>query len=130
MWIQHGDYKSNKTKLIVIIDPNNPTGIFIDELNIRRVLDIDVPSCLDEAYLDYTSEVPSLVPLIKEYKNAFVSHTLSKAYGLAGVRFGYVLSQPAIIKAFERLALPWHISVMSLAAAEAMLDDKEGLQEK
>ncbi len=121
---------TNKTKLIVVINPNNPTGIFIPEKDIRRILDLGIPTCLDEAYLDYTPEAPSLVPLVKEYENAFVSHTMSKAYGLAGVRFGYVLSQPTIVKALEKMALPWHISVMSLAAANAMLDDKESLKKK
>ncbi len=121
---------TDKTKLIVIINPNNPTGIFIDIKDIKRILDTGLPVCLDEAYLDYTPDAASLVPLVKEYENAFVSHTMSKAYGLAGVRFGYVLAQPTIIQAFERMALPWHISVMSLAAAEAMLDDKESLREK
>jgi len=119
-----------KTKLIVVINPNNPTGIFIPEKDIRRILNLGIPTCLDEAYLDYTPEAPSLVPLVKEYENAFVSHTMSKAYGLAGVRFGYVLSQPTIVKALEKMALPWHISVMSLAAANAMLDDKESLKKK
>jgi len=121
---------TDKTKLIVIINPNNPTGIFLDIKDIKRILDTGIPTCLDEAYLEYTPDAPTLVPLVKEYKNAFVSHTMSKAYGLAGVRFGYVLSQPSIVQAFERMALPWHISVMSLAAAEAALDDKESLMEK
>jgi histidinol-phosphate aminotransferase len=121
---------TDKTKLIVIINPASPTGMFIDPKDIRRVLDTGIPTCLDEAYLEYTPEAQSLVPLVKEYENAFVSHTMSKANGLAGMRFGYVLAQPAIIKALEKLALPWHISVMALAGAEAMLDDKESLREK
>ncbi len=121
---------TDKTKLIVIINPNNPTGIFLEHDQIRRILDTGIPTCLDEAYLEYTPEAPNLIQMVHDYENAFISHTMSKAYGLAGVRFGYVLSQPKIVEAFDRMALPWHISVMSLAGAEAMFDDKESLNMK
>lgn len=119
-----------KTKLIVVVNPNNPTGLFIDEKDLCRLLDTGIPTCIDEAYIDYHPEVPSQAPKVKEYPNAFISHTLSKAYGLAGMRFGYMLGREDIVAAFERVGLPWNLSLMSLAAAEAMLDDKESLNKK
>jgi len=121
---------TDRTRLILVVTPNNPTGVFVDLKDIRRILDTGIPTCLDEAYIDFTPGATSLVPLVKEYENAFVTHTMSKAYGLAGMRFGYVLAQPTLIQAFERMALPWRISVMALAGAEAMLDDAASLKEK
>jgi hypothetical protein len=55
-------------------------------------------------YIDYTPGAESLVPLTREYENAFVAHTMSKAYGLAGMRFGYVIAQPPG-KRLQRIAL-------------------------
>ena len=116
-----------KTKLIVVVNPNNPTGIFIEESELRRLLDTGIPTCIDEAYLAYHPEVPSMVPLVKEYPNAFTSHTLSKAHGIAGMRFGYMIGNEDIVEAFERVSLPWNLSLMNLAAAEAVMEDTEHL---
>ncbi len=116
-----------KTRLIVVVTPNNPTGIFIEESELRRLLDTGIPTCIDEAYLAYHPEVPSLVSLVKEYPNAFTSHTLSKAHGIAGMRFGYMIANEDIVEAFERVSLPWNLSLMNLAAGEAMLEDTEHL---
>lgn len=119
-----------KTKLIVVVNPNNPTGLFVDDADLHRLLKTGIPTCIDEAYLAYHPEVASKAPLIKEYPNAFISHTFSKAHGLAGMRFGYMLAPEDIVQAFDRVSLPWNLSLMSLAAAEAMLDDTEGLRKK
>ena len=117
-----------KTKLIVIVNPNNPTGIFIEESDLRRILDTGIPTCIDEAYLAYHPEVPSQVKLVKEYPNAFTSHTLSKAHGIAGMRFGYMIANEDIVKAFEQVSLPWNLSLMNLAAGEAILEDTEHVE--
>ena len=119
-----------KTKLIVIVNPNNPTGIFIEESDLRRFLDTGIPTCIDEAYLAYHPEVPSMVPLVKEYPNAFTSHTLSKAHGIAGMRFGYMIANEDIVEAFEQVGLPWNLSLMNLAAGEAALEDTDHLARK
>ncbi len=119
-----------RTKLIVIVTPNNPTGIFIEESDLRRLLDTGIPTCIDEAYLAYHPEVPSQVPLVKEYPNAFTSHTLSKAHGIAGMRFGYMIANEDIVEAFEQVSLPWNLSLMNLAAGEAALEDTDHLARK
>jgi histidinol-phosphate aminotransferase len=70
------------------------------------------------------------VPLIEKYPHVFCSHTMSKAYGLAGVRFGYVVAVPELIEAFNRMFLPWNVSLMAMAAAEAILDNPQEVKEK
>ncbi len=82
---------TSKTKLILIISPNNPTGVFIDDADLIRFCETGIPLCLDEAYLDYHPEVSSQASLIKKYPHVFLSHTFSKAYGFAGIRFGYLV---------------------------------------
>jgi histidinol-phosphate aminotransferase len=121
---------NEKTKLMLIINPNNPTGIFIDDADLTKFCELGIPLCVDEAYLDYHPQVAAKVELIEKYPHVFLSHTLSKAYGLAGVRLGYVVAVPELVEAFNRMYLPWNISLMAMAAAEAILDNPEEVKEK
>jgi histidinol-phosphate aminotransferase len=121
---------NEKTKLMLIINPNNPTGIFIDDEDLIEFCELGIPLCIDEAYLDYHPQVAAKVDLIDKYPHVFLSHTLSKAYGLAGVRLGYVVGVPEVVEAFRRMYLPWNVSLMAMAAAEAILDNPEEVKEK
>ena len=121
---------NEKTKLILIINPNNPTGIFIDDEDLIRFCELGIPLCVDEAYLDYHPQVAAKIDLVEKYPHVFLSHTLSKAYGLAGIRFGYVVAHPDLVEAFNRMYLPWNVSLMAMAAAEAILDNPGEVQEK
>ncbi len=119
-----------KTKLMVLCNPNNPTGGFIPDEDIKRLLEAGIPTLFDEAYLDYHRDHESKDYMIEEYPNMVVSHTFSKAYGMAGIRFGYALADEKIIQAFRKIQIPWTASLLSIAAAEAALDDMEELQKK
>jgi len=121
---------NEKTKLILIINPNNPTGVFIDDADLDRFCETGIPLCVDEAYRDYHPEFSTKAPLIKKYPQVFLSVTLSKAHGFAGIRFGYVLGTEEMIKAFNTMFLPWNVNLMSAAAAEAILDNPEEIQAK
>jgi histidinol-phosphate aminotransferase len=116
---------TDKTKLILIINPNNPTGIFIDDADLTKFCELGIPLCIDEAYLDYHPDVEAKVDFVKKYPNVFLSHTFSKAFGLAGVRFGYIVAHPTVVDAFNLMYLPWNLSLMAMAAAEAILDTGE-----
>ena len=116
---------NEKTKLILIINPNNPTGIFIDDADLTRFAELGIPMCIDEAYLDYHPDVEAKVDFVKKYPHVFLSHTFSKAFGLAGIRFGYVVAHPKLVDAFNLMYLPWNLSLMAIAAAEAVLDTGE-----
>ena len=121
---------NEKTKLILIINPNNPTGIFIDDADLERFCKTGIPLCIDEAYRDYHPEFSSKATLIKKYPQAFLSVTLSKAHGFAGIRFGYLLGTEEMVNAFNTMFLPWNVNLMSMAAAEAILDNPEEIEEK
>ena len=124
------DAINDRTKLILIINPNNPTGVFIEDDDLERFCETGVPICVDEAYLDYNTDRPSKADLIKKYPQVFLSVTFSKAYGFAGVRFGFVLGTEEMIAAFNRMFLPWNVSLMSAAAAEAIIDNPDEVKEK
>lgn len=118
----------DRTKLIVVVTPNNPTGSFFPHADLEKLLEKGIPTCIDEAYLEFHPDVPNEAGLIAKFPNAFVSHTLSKAYGLAGIRFGYLLGRPEMVQVFEKLSLPWNISFPTLHAVEAAFDDTETLE--
>ena len=121
---------NDRTKLMLIINPNNPTGVFIDDADLIRFCETGVPMCVDEAYLDYNPDTPSKASLIEKYPHVFLSVTFSKAYGFAGIRFGFVLGSEEMIAAFNRMFLPWNVSLMSAAAAEAIIDNPDEVKSK
>ncbi len=119
-----------RTKVIVICTPNNPTGDFISDRDLGRIVELGIPTLVDEAYLEYHPEHESKAPLIHKYNHVMVAHTFSKAYGLAGIRFGYVLADAKLIQYFRKIQIPWNTSLLSMAAAEAALDEEEELKRK
>ena len=121
---------NEKTKLILIINPNNPTGVFIDDADLERFCQTGIPLCVDEAYRDYHPKFSTKAPLIKKYPQVFLSVTLSKAHGFAGIRFGFVLGTEEMVNAFNIMFLPWNVSLMSAAAADAILDNPEEVKAK
>ncbi len=121
---------NERTKLMLIINPNNPTGVFIEDEDLIRFCETGVPLCVDEAYLDYNPDRPSKAALIEKYPHVFLSVTFSKAYGFAGIRFGFVLGSEEMIAAFNRMFLPWNVSRMSAAAAEAIIDNPNEVKAK
>jgi histidinol-phosphate aminotransferase len=78
---------------------------------------------IDEAYYDLGESQASLAHLLVEFPNAMLLRTFSKGFGLAGMRVGYVLAHPAVIRLLSRVKIPWNISSITIAAATAAIDD-------
>lgn len=119
-----------KTKLIFVCTPNNPTGNQIRETDLRLILKEGIPTVIDEAYFELEERPRSLAFLIREYPNAIINRTMSKAFGLAGLRVGYCFANEKLISYFNRTKFPWNVSLLALAAALAALDDKEDQKRK
>ncbi len=119
-----------KTKIIILANPNNPTGNLIEDSVYDRLVKNDLILICDEAYIEYSGLENSKLHLVKQYPNMVISRTLSKAYGLAGIRFGYMLGQPQTIEIISRIIMSWNISVTSAFGAYAALNDQQGLKEK
>lgn len=123
---------SSETKLVFLCNPNNPTGKLLPA---QRVLDfcetVSKKTIVfsDEAYYDYITEpnYPSMVELVKKGQNVVVSRTLSKVYGLAGIRLGYLIAKPDLAtKLRDRVVA--NTSIMAIEAGKAALLDKEFYQ--
>jgi histidinol-phosphate aminotransferase len=121
------------TRLIFIANPNNPTGTFIPAAEIEAFLKIVPPQVvvvLDEAYNEFLA--PELqyesIAWVRQYPNLLVSRTLSKAYGLAGLRIGFGIAQPSITDLLNRIRQPFNVNSLAQAAAVAALNDSAFLQ--
>ena len=115
-------------KMVFLCSPNNPTGETLSEDSVRSVLEeTDAIVFLDEAYIEFAGK--SLVGLVREYQNLVVGRTLSKAFGLAGMRLGYAIAPPWIAEQYRRVAPMFSISSPSLAAGTAALADLEWMKE-
>lgn len=116
------------THVIWIANPNNPTGTFLPWAEIEVFLN-EVPRhvlvVLDEAYGEYLPPEDrfATVSWLSRFSNLLIVRTFSKAYGLAGVRVGYGLAQPAVIDLLNRVRHPFNVNLAALAAAEAALED-------
>ena len=125
---------TDKTKLIFVANPNNPTGSFLTGAQIEAFL-AKVPEhivvVLDEAYNEYLKpdQQYDAIAMARHYPNLIVSRSFSKAYGLAGLRLGYAVSQAAITDLMNRIRQPFNVNSLAQAAAIAALQDLEFLAE-
>ena len=119
-----------KTKLLIVAHPNNPSGNFMDDKDILRLADTGIPFIIDEAYIEYAGLQKTKTPLIKKYPNVIITRTLSKAYGLAGLRFGYLMTNKDVATRISATLIPWNVGTIIMWAALAALEDKEGLEQR
>ena len=121
---------SERTGVIWIANPNNPTGNWLRATELRSFIQA-VPSevivVVDEAYIEYVEEdnYPDASNWLHDFPNLIVTRTFSKAYGLASLRVGYGLSHPDVADLLNRVRQPFNVNSMALAAAEAALEDTD-----
>ncbi|MDK4322554.1 histidinol-phosphate transaminase [Corynebacterium pseudodiphtheriticum] len=121
------DAITERTRLIFVCNPNNPTGTTITDQEFREFMDrvpADVVVALDEAYVEYNTadNTPLATEAVQQYPNVIGLRTFSKAYGLAGVRVGYAFGNPDIIATLGKVAIPFGVSAVAQAAALAALE--------
>lgn len=127
------DCINEKTKLLWLCNPNNPTGTIFKKQDLDRIL-CRIPEnvfiILDEAYIEYVTDkdYPDSLKLLDEYPNIIILRTFSKAYGLAGLRCGYGIAHENIVKYFNTVAGPFDVNLFAQKAAVAALKDKEYLK--
>jgi histidinol-phosphate aminotransferase len=113
-----------QTKLLFICSPNNPSGNTVDRKAIERLLnDFKGVVVIDEAYIDFSNEV-SWTAYLNMYPNLIVTQTLSKAYGLAGIRLGICFASKAIIAVLNKIKPPYNINSLTQDAAIKALENK------
>ncbi|MFH9858687.1 histidinol-phosphate transaminase [Streptomyces sp. NPDC017202] len=126
------DAITERTRLIFVCNPNNPTGTVVRRAELERFLDrvpSDVLVVLDEAYREFVrdAEVPDGVVLYRERPNVCVLRTFSKAYGLAGLRVGFAIAHEPVAAALRKTAVPFGVSQIAQEAAIASLQAEDEL---
>lgn len=119
---------SPKTKIIIVANPNSPTGNIIPQRDILELVDTGLPLLVDEAYYEFCGE--TVVPLVKKCKNLMVLRTFSKWAGLAGLRLGYGILPTQIADFLMKIKMPYNVNVAALVAAEATLNDASYAMDK
>lgn len=119
---------SESVKLIVVCNPNNPTGTLVSIDDIKKIAQkaSNAIILVDEAYFEF-SEVTA-VPLIKKYPNIIVTRTLSKAFGLSSLRIGYIVASKTYINELLKIRGPYDVNMIAYTAALAVLDDLQGIK--
>lgn len=113
----------SKTRLMFICSPNNPTGNSFPVEQIEDILErFGGVVVLDEAYIDFSVR-PSLTSLVNRYPNLIVLQTLSKAWGMAGLRIGLAVAAPAVISLMSKVKYPYNINVVAQKMALMKLDE-------
>ena len=124
---------TERTKLIFVCNPNNPTGTTVTDAEFAAFMDAvpaDVLVALDEAYFEYNqaADTPVATEVINRYPNVVGLRTFSKAYGLAGARIGYAFGPQAVIEALNKVAVPFSVSSVAQVAALASLAASDELR--
>lgn len=114
---------NNKTKIIFVDSPGNPTSVITSLSDIRKLLEKQVIVIVDEAYYEYCGE--TVLPLIEKYPNLVVLRTLSKWAGLAGLRIGYAVANPQIIDLILKVKPPYNVNSAAQELASYVLENKE-----
>ena len=130
---------TDRTRLILVCTPNNPTGPAVTERQIRAFLEkvpADIPVVIDEAYFEFcaASTVPESeeaplngMDIYRDYENVIILRTFSKAQGLAGLRVGYSISHPQITRHLRVAATPFAVSALAERAAVASIEHQEAV---
>jgi histidinol-phosphate aminotransferase len=123
---------TSNTRLVFVCNPNNPTGTVVHSGDLEKFLDLVPPDCLvvlDEAYREYVRDpdVPDGLALYRDRPNIAVLRTFSKAYGLAGLRVGFMVAQQAVAEAVRKTMLPFTVNSIAQAAAVASLAAEDEL---
>lgn len=115
--------------VVFIANPNNPTGTYCERGALTRFIESvskKVIIVVDEAYFEYVEkdDYPDTLKLLDDHPNLVITRTLSKAYGLAGLRVGYAISRPEVADLLNRIRQPFNVNSLALCAAEVALSDQ------
>lgn len=117
-----------KTKLIFLPNPNSPSGTRISKAELQALVSqLKCPIVIDEAYVDFATE--DSIDLVREFSHVIITRTLSKSYALAGLRFGFAIAHPEVVRMLKKVKDSYNCDSLSIAAATAAIDDQAWLAE-
>jgi histidinol-phosphate aminotransferase len=125
--------KNSEVKMVFIANPNNPTGTYVTEKELRdflngmsKIRDGSIPVVIDSAYMEFVTAKDLIDPLKlrEEFPSVVVLRTFSKLYGLGGLRVGYGVARPEMTAILDKVRQPFNLNALALAGAEAALGDR------
>ncbi|MBN1233032.1 MAG: histidinol-phosphate transaminase [Candidatus Coatesbacteria bacterium] len=122
---------SSRTRILYIANPNNPTGTFINNEGIKKIMnavDDNLIVVFDEAYYEYAEDQIDTLRYLRENRQVMILRTFSKAYGLAGMRVGYGLCHPELVVSLDKIRNPFNLTIIAQEAALAALKDQEHIK--
>lgn len=130
-FIQWEDLKPDmklETDLLFMCNPNNPTGAAADWLPELIRGNQEIVFVIDEAFIEFTTVIQSLVNLTQIYKNLIVMRSMTKAYAIPGLRLGYIVASAKLIQRLKALKLPWTVNVLALEAGSFIFEHYDKLK--
>lgn len=127
------DRITDRTRLIFVANPNNPTGTAVTRQDVEKFIDRlprRVIAVFDEAYYEYAEDpnFPDMLDYVREGRNVLILRTFSKIYGLAGLRVGYGIARPEIIECLNQVREPFNVNSIAQCGALASLSDPQQVE--
>jgi threonine-phosphate decarboxylase len=117
-----------KEGLLFICNPNNPTGYAFLQLETLIKANPKTLFIVDEAFIEFTASVTTLIPLVNTCENLILMRSLTKAYAIPGLRLGYLVAHERLIKKLLQYKMPWSVNVFAIAAGHYIFDHIESIQ--
>ncbi|TWU03483.1 histidinol-phosphate transaminase [Neorhodopirellula pilleata] len=119
-------HSDDDLKLVLLPNPNSPSGTIVPPDEVAAIADsLTCPLVVDEAYVDFADD--DCLDLVRQNENVLVTRTMSKSYGLAGVRFGFLVAQPQVIAELAKIKDSYNCDAISIAAATAAISSQDWL---
>lgn len=127
-WEQLAASANIETDLFFICNPNNPTGAVFHNLEALIENNPAATFIVDEAFIDFTFSIHSIIQLINRYKNLVILRSLTKAFAIPGLRLGYIAAHAAIIEKLKSQKAPWTVNALAIEAGKFILDNYKTIQ--
>jgi threonine-phosphate decarboxylase len=114
--------------LLFICNPNNPTGYVFPQLAALIKANPQTLFIVDEAFIEFTVSVTSLIPLVNSCENLIIMRSLTKAFAIPGLRLGYIIANERLIKKLLLCKMPWSVNVFAIAAGHYIFDHIDTIQ--
>lgn len=114
---------------LYICNPHNPTGLLLNTDELKKIAEIclqsDCELVLDEAFIDFVSEAASFIPYLAQFPHVLIVRSMTKMYAIAGLRLGYVMAAPTIIKELTKGAAHWNVNALSASIGASCFGEKD-----
>jgi threonine-phosphate decarboxylase len=118
---------AKQTRFVILANPNNPVGTLYDQKELRDLIKLypDTIFIIDESYMEFVNKSQSMIHYIKDFTNLIIIKSFTKRYTVPGLRLGYIISNPAMIKKLNIFSQPWSVNILAAKVGEEILQNPE-----